>query len=131
MHAIIRGLFLFGLFLRHKAVLFFVDNTHAIGCILKGGATVYETTRKRSAIDVAIEHEYSHYEQFLLLDVGLRRQMNAQARVIWKLLSKFDVVPWFEYVHTDVNIADPPSRGLPLPGRYKLSATRLSSDNIL
>ena len=128
MHAIIRALFLFGPFLRHRAVLFFVDNTHAIGCILKGGATISAPTKKRSADAVAIEHSYSHYNEFLSLDEGLRRTMNAQARVIWKLISRFNILPWFEYVHTDCNIADPPSRGLPLPGRFKNSAVRMTSD---
>ena len=112
MHAIFRALQLFGPKLQGKAVLFFVDNTHAIGCLLKGSASVSES-RKRSADDCAIE--YSHYQKFLALSPPLRRLMNAQARAIWRLIAKFDVLPWFEYVTSACNIADPPSRGKPVP----------------
>ena len=41
--------------------------------------------------------------------------MNSQARAIWKLIQKFDLLVCFEYVISDHNIADPPSRGLPMP----------------
>jgi hypothetical protein len=41
--------------------------------------------------------------------------MNTQARAIWQLIHEHQVIVWFEYVKSAANIADPPSRGVPLP----------------
>lgn len=111
MHGIFRALELFGSRIRGTAVLFFVDNTHALGCLLKGSAAIAEESRKRPLSS----YQYSHYSHFLSLPLDIRRQMNFQARAIWRLIAYYDLVVWFEYVHTDCNIADPPSRGLPVP----------------
>ena len=101
----------------HGAVLLFVDNTHAIGCLLKRSATVRERGLKRNSDGEVIDpySPYTHFRDFCSLEVGLRRTMNEQARVIWDLITKLNVMIWIEYVHTDCNIADPPSRFKPLP----------------
>ena len=125
MQAILRALELFGAHIAGRAVLFFVDNTHAIGCLLKRSTSIRERSRyskaevesdanKRRRLDEA-QFEYSHYKKFLTLPRPMRRFMNAQAREIWKLITRYDLLVWFEYVKTDCNVADPPSRGLPLP----------------
>ena len=104
--------------IRHKAVLLFCDNTHAIGCLLKGSTTVRERGVKRNRHGEPIQSEntpYSHFDEFCKLPIGLRRTMNEQARAIWTLIRELDVIVWIEYVNTDCNIADPPSRGKPLP----------------
>ena len=41
--------------------------------------------------------------------------MNELARQIWALITELDVLIWFEYVNTKLNIADPPSRGFVPP----------------
>ena len=122
MHAIFRSLELFGSYLRDRAVILFVDNTHAIGCLLKRSATVRERGTKRAHDGSLRGYQssytpYSHFSAFCKLEVGIRRTMNEQARAIWKLCSDLNLMLWIEYVHTDCNIADPPSRGQPLPMR--------------
>ena len=118
MHAIYRAFQLFGDVVRGKAVLLFVDNTHAIGCLLKRSATIKERGTKRSSDGTVISAPtpaYTFFDDFCSLDIGLRRTMNEQARAIWDLVDKLDVILWIEYVKSDNNIADPPSRGEPLP----------------
>ena len=121
MEAILRAIHLFGEDMRGRAVLFFVDNTHAIGCLLKRSATVREEPRehgvKRQRYDDN-DQQYSHYQRFLELPKPFRRFMNEQARAIWSAITFYDLLVWFEYVKTDCNVADPPSRGesLPCPG---------------
>ena len=44
--------------------------------------------------------------------------MNQVAQEIWKLFDELDVVVWIEYVWTEVNLADPPSRREPPPTPY-------------
>ena len=123
MHAIFRMLQLFGHLLRDRAVLLFVDNTHAIGCLLKRSATVRERGHKRDSSGKVIqlnptEHTpYTHFQSFCALEIGLRRTMNEQARAIWELVSNLNILLWLEYGPTDCNIADPPSRNLPMPVR--------------
>ena len=132
MHAIYRALKLFGHLLRGRSLLFFVDNTHALGCLLKRSSMVQERTRRSdggrkrdsrghiisnpsSSGDGGDHHPYTHFRAFCRLDIGLRRTMNEQARAIWNLITELDVIVWFEYVKSKCNIADPPSRGVPLP----------------
>ena len=126
MHAIHRALELFGDTIRNKAVLFFVDNTHAIGCLLKRSQSIQERyvkqggDRKRRYATAFMSHhspewEYTHYSRFMELPRSMRRVMNAQSRAIWRLATQYNLLIWFEYVHTDCNIADPPSRGIALP----------------
>ena len=119
MHGVIRALEHFQDFIRNKAVLFFIDNTHVIGCLLKRSATIRERDRKRDRdgnfVRGTESSEYSHFVSFSQLSVGLRRVMNQQARKIWKLITSLNVIVWFEYVKSKCNIADPPSRGVPLP----------------
>ena len=123
MHAIYRAIQIFGPRMYGKAVLFFVDNTHAIGCLLKRSTSIRERQFSPQSHtgnyirDKFFPCEYSHYNEFMKLSDDLRRIMNAQARAIWKLITEFNLLVWFEYVHTDCNIADPPSRGEPLPNK--------------
>ena len=127
MQAIYRALELFGPEMRGRAVLFFVDNTHAIGCLLKRGAAISERSRpngsepspKRSCYGTAWhKEEYSHYAKFLELPEDTRRFMNELCRKVWQLITFYDLLVWFQYVHTDCNIADPPSRQIPLPNPH-------------
>ena len=48
----------------------------------------------------------------------LRHSMNELARLIWQVLTELDCIVWIEYVWTKVNLADPPSRGVPPPMPY-------------
>ena len=45
------------------------------------------------------------------LSESIKESMNELARDIWKLVTHFDLLVWFEYVNTHSNAADPPSRG--------------------
>ena len=120
MQAIHRALELFGPSMRGRAVLFFVDNTHAIGCLLKRSTSVRE--RRGAAVQLGIEREinlerrYSHFGAFQRLPRDIKRFMNEQARAIWFLIHAYDLSVWFEYVKSACNVADPPSRGEGLPG---------------
>ena len=51
---------------------------------------------------------YKHFER---LSEDIKYSMNELARQIWNLVTELDILIWFEYVNTKVNIADPPSRG--------------------
>ena len=51
--------------------------------------------------------------------------MNILARKIWEVLSELNCVVWIEYIWTEVNIADPPSRGEKPPMPYPLSGVRV------
>ena len=103
-----------------------MDNTHAIGCLLKRSQSIQERylkqggDRKRRYAMAFMSHhspewEYTHYSRFMELPRSMRRVMNAQSRAIWRLATQYNLLIWFEYVHTDCNIADPPSRGIALP----------------
>ena len=141
MHAIYRALQEFGPFIKGRAVLLFVDNTHAIGCLLKRSATIRERGRKRTRTGDVVNpdenpssdklHPYSHFQKFCELSIGLRRTMNEQARAIWQLITKLDLVIWIEYVKTECNIADPPSRmkPLPIPSRHISAAYELFNED--
>ena len=120
MHAVYRALVEFGPLIRNRAVIFFVDNTHALGCLLKRSATVRERDcgSKRNSQGTVIGNRhapYTHFDDFCRLSVGIRRTMNEQAKVVWELIHELQVLVWFEYVKSAANIADPPSRGKPLP----------------
>ena len=108
-------------------MLLFVDNTHAIGCLLKRSAAVRERDtalppdRKRR-IRVPNSHPWDadnqpHPRNFAQLPTNIRRCMNIKARQIWRAVTALDLVLWIEYVNTKLNIADLPSRDTPLPGR--------------
>ena len=121
MFAIYRALQMFRDHIRGKAILLFVDNTHAIGCLLRRSASVREPERKRR-----INFSGQKWQPWKLdnrpspsdfenMPLHIRTAMNIQCRRIWRLVSELDLVLWIEYVNTKVNIADPPSRGDPMP----------------
>ena len=117
MHGVFRAITLFGPHIVGRSVLFFVDNTHAIGCLLKGGASVRPSSQPREG--TPLEHAYTHYREFLTLSESLREQMNTQACAIWQLIRRYKLIVWFEYVISDHNIADPPSRGKRVPCAHR------------
>ena len=53
------------------------------------------------------------------LSDDLRYTMNMLAQEIWKMFDELDVVVWIEYIWTEVNLADPPSRGEAPPTPYQ------------
>ena len=111
MEAIRQSLLVFESFIRHKAVILFVDNTHAIGCLLKKSSSVVQRHPREDRGD----ETYSHYRNFLRLSDPLKRVMNSLAREIWRIASRLDIVLWIQYVNTKCNIADEPSREIPFP----------------
>ena len=111
MEAIRQSLLVFESFIRHKALILFVDNTHAIGCLLKKSSSVVQRHPREDQGD----ETYSHYRNFLRLSDPLKRVMNSLAREIWHIASWLDIVLWIQYVNTKCNIADEPSREIPFP----------------
>ena len=128
MYAIERALQLFANYIRGKAIILFVDNTHAIGCLLKRSASYresHEHNAKRMRFSRGKPWEADGQpgpRSFEHLPRDIRRCMNKRAQSIWRLISELDIILWVEYVNTKLNIADPPSRGDPMPIR----ATRIS-----
>ena len=130
MHGVYRAFKEFGHLIRNRAVIFFVDNTHALGCLLKRSSSVRERGLKRDSSGTVIhDHQvpYTHFDEFCKLPLELRRIMNEQAKSIWAVIHELDVVVWFEYVKSKENIADPPSRGvkMPLPAIHISESSRL------
>ena len=115
MFAIWRALKLFPNELRGKALFLFCDNTHAVGCLLRRGASLKNTNTKT----VNWYGRPSPQEEFLQLSDDLRYTMNMLAQEIWKMFDELDVVVWIEYIWTEVNLADPPSRGEAPPTPYQ------------
>ena len=105
MYAILRALKLFAEQVRGKALFLFCDNSHAVGCLLRRGSSL-----KNSPKDVTFYGHPTPQQEFLCLSDDLRYTMNQVAQEIWKLFDELDVVVWIEYVWTEVNLADPPSR---------------------
>ena len=115
MYAILRALKLFESSLRRKAIFMFVDNTHAIGCLLKGGAALRESPDEYVKIG---PRRPSHQALFERLPASLQNDMNRLAREIWCAITRLDLIVWIQYVWTKVNLADAPSRGMqPSVGR--------------
>ena len=54
-------------------------------------------------------------EEFEEMAPNDRESMNCSACRIWQLITELDMIVWIEYVWTEVNLADPPSRGEPPP----------------
>ena len=110
MRAVLFAIRYFATDIRGRAVLFFIDNTHALGCLLRRSAPLRPETldeRRKSLLRMS---ERSH-KDFELLSEDIKYSMNELARQIWALITELDVLIWFEYVNTKLNIADPPSRG--------------------
>ena len=117
MYAVLRALRLFSGALQGKAVFMFIDNTHAVGALLRRSTMVRETAsdlarRRRERFPMTLR---DHQENFEDLEPSLRDAMNALARRIWDVIFELDCQVWIEYVWTEVNLADPPSRGIPPP----------------
>lgn len=127
MRAILRALRLFGEQLHGRAIIFFVDNTHALGCLLKRssslecespgcdfgtGGTAFHPGNS-AVTGAAIHHGYGirPHVDFERLSESIKASMNSLARDIWNLVTHFDLLVWWEYVNTHSNAADPPSRG--------------------
>ena len=115
MRAILRALELFGDELRGRAIIFFVDNTHSIGCLLKRSSSLEHEVdqRRQNELSAAMGQPYGivPHVNFDRLSESIKESMNELAREIWKLVTLFDLLVWFEYVNTHSNAADPPSRG--------------------
>ena len=114
MRAVLFALRYFSNDIKKHAVLFFIDNTHALGCLLRRSAPLRPETldeRRKSLLRIS---ERSH-KDFELLSEDIKYSMNELARQIWALITELDVLIWFEYVNTKLNIADPPSRGFVPP----------------
>lgn len=124
MYAVLRALRLFSEELRGKALFLFIDNMHAVGCLLKRSASIYEDRQGSKRVwhcsgnfpaKEVTQTRKTPEQLFYELDEPLRRTMNIMAQLIWKAFTDLDVVVWIEYVWTEVNLADPPSRGQPPP----------------
>ena len=119
---------LFAHHVKGSALLLFVDNTHAIGCLLKRSASVRESPDRKRRIHVTPGQPWTKDDQdpprsFDNLPSFIRTRMNQLARLIWQAVTSLDIILWIEYVNTKLNIADLPSRELPLP----MPAIRLGS----
>ena len=115
MFAILRALRLFADALRGKAVFMFIDNTHAVGCLLKRSSSVREReTGTKRGLDGQRKFK-TPQEEFEEMSPTKQHTMNVLARLIWDKLAELDCIVWIEYVWTEVNLADPPSRGEPPP----------------
>ena len=125
MRAILRAIRLFGHSLRGRAVIFFVDNTHALGCLLKrssslGGEGASSTYGVRTN-PIAEPYGVQPHGDFEALSDNIKYSMNHLSRDIWNAISEFDLLVWWEYVNTHSNAADPPSRGFwPHCGGHRL-----------
>ena len=115
MYAVLRALRLFGRALQGKAVFMFIDNTHAVGCLLRRSASVRERVTSTQTSNLLRSRFRTPQEEFEALCPTLREAMNVLARRIWSVLAELDCIVWIEYVWTKVNLADPPSRGEPPP----------------
>ena len=116
MVAVLRALHLVGEALRGKALFMFIDNTHAVGCLLKRSSSIrereFQGTKRTSD---GIKKFKTPQEEFEEMSPTKRHTMNVLARLIWDRLAELDCIVWIEYVWTEVNLADPPSRGDPPP----------------
>ena len=118
MYAVLRALRLLGDAMRGKAVFMFVDNTHAVGCLLRRSSSIRESERVTAGVKRDSQGRVrfkTPQEEFEELAPSLRDSMNTLARLIWKRLAELDCIVWIEYVWTHVNLADAPSRGDPPP----------------
>ena len=120
MRAILRALHLFGDRLHGRAIIFFVDNTHSLGCLLKRSSSLDNESNQRRHRDTnvavtgtAINQTYGimPHVDFEQLSESIKESMNSLARDIWNLITHFDLLIWWGYVNTHSNAADPPSRG--------------------
>ena len=107
MRAVLEAIEVFSVQLKGSASLFFIDNTHAMGCLLKRSSSL-----KINIGDEKKHHWVSPVEEFADLSDDIKASMNDLAREIWKRLTKYNILAWFEYVNTKWNISDPPSRGM-------------------
>ena len=71
-----------------------------------------EARRRRELFPSSLGDHQLNFED---LAPALRDAMNALARLIWEVITELDCRVWIEYVWTEVNLADPPSRGVPPP----------------
>ena len=115
MRAILRAIHLFGNSLRSRAVLFFGDNMHALGGLLKrisslGGEGASSTYGVRNN-SISEPYGVQPHGDFGALSDNMKYSMNHLARDIWRATSEFDLLIWWEYVNTHSNAADPPPRG--------------------
>ena len=117
MYAVLRTLRLFDEVLKGQAVFIFIDNTHAVGSLLRRSASIQERVAEGGVKrDVFGNKRFETLqEEFEELEPILREAMNVLARLVWEVLTELDCVVWIEYIWAKVNLADPPSRGTPPP----------------
>ena len=110
MRAILRAIHLFGNSLRSRAVLFFGDNMHTLGGLLKrisslGGEGASSTYGVRNN-SISEPYGVQPHGDFGALSDNMKYSMNHLARDIWRATSEFDLLIWWEYVNTHSNAAD-------------------------
>ena len=119
LYAILRAINLFENEIRGKALWLFCDNMHSVGCLLKRSSMFRETENPRKRVFTESYDENDRRltpeEHFLRLSDDIQRNMNTLAQEIWRRLTELNTVIWIEYVKSKCNIADPPSRGVPMP----------------
>ena len=109
MRAVLHALELFGPSVHGRAIIFFIDNTHALGCLLRRSSPLTaETLDERSQWRSRNVNPNLDFES---LSENIKLSMNVLAQKIWAEVTKHDLLVWWEYVNTKLNIADPPSRG--------------------
>ena len=110
MRAVLFAFRYFSRTIRGHAITFFIDNTHALGCLLRRSSPLHaeSAVERRKSTVINSAHAHLHFEQ---LSEDIKYSMNELARQIWSLITELDVLVWFEYVNTKLNMADPPSRG--------------------
>ena len=96
----------------------FIDKgTHAVGALLRRSTMVRERPtafdrQRRERFPLSLRDHQANFED---LEPSLRDALNTLARLIWDVIFELDCQVWIEYVWTEVNLADPPSRGIPPP----------------
>ena len=111
MFAVLRALRLFGEALRGKALFMFIDNTPAVGCLLRRSSSVSERPPRVGVKRPASSGPVTPQQEFDELPDTLKREMKELASQIWCLITQLDIIVWIEYIWTEVNPADLPSRG--------------------
>ena len=106
--------------LQGRAIIFFVDNTHSLGCLLKRSSSFENEPAQRrhggasvSVKGAAISQSYGilPHVDFEQLSESMKESMNSLARDIWNFITHFDLLVWWEYVNTHSTAADPPATG--------------------
>ena len=127
MRAILRALHFFGEQIGGQAIIFFVDNTHSLGCLLKRSASLEgeshslgcllkrgaswegeSATSRFAQTNTAICPPYGVRPllDFEKLSESIKLSMDSLARDVWSAIAEYDLLVWWEYVNTHSNAAD-------------------------